>query len=107
MKKTKNNPISSRSNKQIIDILVVLNKLIASYYKGYTKKYHYYNNQINIIQDDINKPRILKWIGVNSGGASIAKEEIDYEDESTGELLSAKGDYVVYINDIKKLEKLY
>lgn len=109
MKDKENNSINSKSDKQIINILVVLNKLITLYYKGYTKKYHYYNNQINIIQDDINNPKILRWIGINSGGASIAKEEIDIgvENEETGEEYSVKGDYTVYVKDIKKLEKLY
>ena len=63
MQEIKTNLINSKSDKQIVNILIVLNKLIALYYKDYKGKHGHYNNQINIIQDDINKPIILKWIG--------------------------------------------
>lgn len=102
----KTNLINSKSDRQLISILVVLNKLITLYYESYNKKVNYYQNQFYLIKDNINHHKILKWIKIESNCITVSREEIDYEDE-LGDNISIKGDYIVYIKDIEKIEKLY
>lgn len=109
MKKNKNNSINSKSDKQLISILVVLNKLIAIYYKDHNGKRGYYNKRIDIIEYNVNNPKTIRWIGSKSDGCTIAKAIIEtgVENKETGEDYIIKGEYTVYVKNIEKLEKLY